>query len=249
MSKRNLNGNYPIPELGESVFFPSVSKINANLDKFQLRAWAAGIDVDWFRGQTVDKLLSGEITVDQLREMDLDALAKEAKAYHTVVSKEAMDYGSRVHAALDTYHKTGAYPIDPEIRQAFMACIEEEMELKQVVINSEFMVYSETHGYAGTLDLHCIKTISDAEGIVDYKTYGGEKAVVYPEHLLQIAAYVYALETMKGKFLDFGDIVYLSRETGLPTRKSFSRIKLINPFDRFRCLCEYFHLSKEKKKT
>jgi hypothetical protein len=86
------------------------------------------------------------------------------------------------------------------------------------------------------------------EGIQDYKTYSGKKAVVYPDHLLQIAAYLFALEMTLGKWLDFADLVYLSRETGLPTRKTFRRVDLILPFQSFLCLCEYFWLSEVKVK-
>ncbi len=246
MSKRNDAGYYPIPNVGENIMYPSVTTICKVLDKFQLRAWAASVDVDWFREHTIGRFLRGEINENELRELDLDAIAKEAKGYHTVVSKEATDYGTRIHHALNIYHNTGAWPIDPELRDAFKACIEEEVGAGLTVIESEKMIYSQTFSYAGTLDLHCICHLEDTTGIVDYKTHGGDKAITYPEHLLQLGAYVAALEEMTGKFLDFGDVVYLSRATGLATRKRFRRVQLIRPFSRFVCLCNYFHLTRGK---
>jgi hypothetical protein len=250
MSKRNGEGWYPIPVgIGEPIMYPSVTKVCQVLAKPYIVDWAAGQDVNWFRERaSIGFLGDGFDQQDaENHERGLDKLAEQAKVYHKTISQSAMDYGSRIHNALDVYHKTGAYPVDPELRAAFEACVDEEQASGITTIESEFMVYNEIYRYAGTLDHHLHKGNMAEEGISDYKTYGGKKVVVYPEHLMQLAAYVYAHESMTGKILDFGDICYLSRETGLPTRKSFSRIQLINPFMRFVCLCQYFWLSQERK--
>jgi hypothetical protein len=252
MSKRNGKGWYPIPVgIGEPILYPSVTTILRNLAKYHLIDWAGKVDVECFKRGILDMVShgSGDLDINER----IDALAEIASVYHKEVSQDAMDYGSGIHNSMDVYHKTGAYPLGPTLRQPFEACLEEEQASGIKVIESEFMVYSNLHKYAGTLDVHCLKGMGEndgivvtAEGIQDYKTYSGKKPTVYPEHLLQVAAYAHALEEMTGKFLDFADIIYLNRNTGLPTRKTFNRLQLINPFDRFKCLCEYFHLSHKK---
>ncbi len=247
MSKRNGKGWYPIPiGMGEPILYPSVTTILRNLAKYHLIDWAGKVDVECFRKMVSDLIINGAFSNDVFN--SLDDIAEIASVYHKEVSQDAMDYGSRIHGSMDVYHKTSAYPLDPTLRQPFEACLEEEQASGIKVIESEFMVYSNLHKYAGTLDVHCYKGNMAEEGIQDYKTYSGKKAVVYPDHLLQIAAYLFALEMTLGKWLDFADLVYLSRETGLPTRKTFRRVDLILPFQRFLCLCEYFWLSEVKVK-
>ncbi|MFA5377594.1 MAG: hypothetical protein WC455_17720 [Dehalococcoidia bacterium] len=256
MSARNGKGYYPIPDVGT---FPSVTTINDCLDKYNLRQWAANTDVDYLYDNTIRPFMGGEITLEQFREINFQRTVQDAKLAHTVKSGEAKDFGSRVHKALDEYHKIGGeVKIEGELIDALHKNIEWEELVKLEVIESEKTVYSRTHRYAGTLDLYCRATFDESRaplrGIIDYKTYGGDDAdkkfTAYKSHKYQIAAYVAALEEMEGmedERLDFGIVMGIHRLTGEPSPKLFFRAELIRPFEEFAALAHYFNMSHRVK--
>ena len=66
---RDLKGNYDIPELGENVKFPSVTKSIVVLDKF-LDTWRVGLGVDYLYDNAIGPFLAGDMTLEHFKEID-----------------------------------------------------------------------------------------------------------------------------------------------------------------------------------
>ena len=247
---RDKSGYYNIPELGENVKFPSVTKIIGVLDKF-LDSWKIGLDIDYFFNNSVGPFLAGDMTLEQLKEINWPKLTSDAKLYHKDVSGEAMDYGSRFHKAMDEWHKEGVRPIEPDLIEPFNSTVEWEESVYLKPIESEGMVWSEGFRYAGTRDLKAEIRLSTEPllCVLDYKTRNGKngkRIPVYPSDKEQIAAYINADEEMNKIRLDYGGVIIINRETNKVEPHLFPRVDLIRPFESFRCLVEYFYLSKMK---
>lgn len=77
------------------------------------------------------------------------------------------------------------------------------------ILECEVPVLSETHRYGGTLDF--IGRLNNKLVLGDFKTSGG----VYPEYLIQLAAYAKAYEECKGLRIDGGyHLLRFSKENG-----------------------------------
>jgi hypothetical protein len=262
MSKRDPKGYYPIPDLGENVRFVSVTTVLGILRKYWLEQWKVDIGVDYLYENTIEPYVEGQITTDQFLEIDFQKMRDDAKKESQAVSCEAKAFGSRLHAALDLYHKTGAWPIEADLHEPFKKAIEKEAEIGLEVIESETMVYSRTYHYAGQKDLKAsvLKLSANDEtvysrrlvGLFDYKTFNGKdgkKATVYPEWKQQMGAYVFADEEMNPKkpMLDFGTIHAINRETAEITPFVFKRTDLIQPTNEFIALVNYFNICRRGK--
>ncbi len=111
--------------------------------------------------------------------------------------RTAADLGTAVHAACEEYALTGVRPVvDDEVRP-FLDRFDTWLQIWQPKYRAvETTVYSETFGYAGTLD--AIFEIDGRLVMVDYKTSKksfdkkGKPTKPYPEVALQLAAYRYA---------------------------------------------------------
>ena len=245
---RDLKGYYDIPELGENVKFPSVTKVLGILDKF-MDSWKIGLDIDYLYNNSVGPFLAGDMTIEQFKEIDFKKLTDDAKLYHKDVSGEAMDYGSRFHKAMDEWHKQNIRPVEPGIVEPFIAVREWEELVHLRVIESEGIVWSEAFRFAGTRDLKCEITLNKEPltGILDYKTRNGKdgKAVpVYPSDRQQISAYCLADEEMSGDLLDFGGVVIINRDTNVVSPHIYMRPALIQPGLEFIELARYFNMTR-----
>jgi len=249
---RDLKGYYDIPELGENVKFPSVTKIIGVLDKF-LDTWRVGLGVDYLYDNAIGPFLAGDMTLEQFKEIDYPKLVADAKLYHKDVSGEAMDYGSRFHKAMDDWHKgTGIRPVEPDLIEPWQKAAEWEDLVNLRVIESESMVYSKTFQFAGTRDLKCEVTFDKIPliGILDFKTRNGKdgKATpVYPGDKQQVAAYVLADEEMSGDQIDFGGVVIVNRDTNVVSPHIYMRPALIQPGLEFIELARYYNMTRRGK--
>ena len=105
-------------------------------------------------------------------------------------TKNAMDLGTAVHAAIETYVITGSWPdfMDPEVvpyTQVFDAWAQ---IWQPEVTHSEATIYNSDYKYAGTAD--AFMKIKGIPLIADYKT-SRKDGPAYPEVALQLAAYRY----------------------------------------------------------
>jgi hypothetical protein len=247
---RDLKGYYDIPDLGPNVKYPSVTKIIGVLDKF-LDTWKVGLDIDYFYDNSVGPFIAGDLPLEQFLEINWPKLIADAKLYHKDVSNEAMDFGSRFHKVMDDWHKGTEGGCETDLAECVKSTIEWEESVYLKPIESEGIVFSEVFKYAGTRDLKAEIRLNTEPltCVLDYKTRNGKngkRIPVYPSDKEQIAAYINADEEMNKTRLDYGGVIIINRETNKVEPHLFPRVDLIRPFDSFRCLVEYFYLSRMK---
>ena len=232
--KRDEEGYYPTP-FGN---FPSVTTIIQQVKKIP-GAYYSKMAVNYLRENLLDKVYSGEITLDQFKAMDLDALTKYAKATAKRDYEKAGDIGTRVHAAIENYFKKGAkIDVDQDIQIPFNAVLDWVNKNDVNCLLSEHVVYS-SMGYAGTLDF--IGTINDKKYLVDFKSSKG----FWPDMPMQLAAYNHAHEEMTGDKMEGIGILRLDKETGMPEWKEIPFNKLGHYLEKFLALLEYWELDHE----
>jgi hypothetical protein len=147
---------------------------------------------------------------------DVQPIVERARTEFRSASKTAMDAGSRVHDAIETYLKTGREPFNPsdEVLTGFLAFLEWKDLHHFEVIHTEHTVYGER--YAGTLDLLC--RLDGKQFVVDFKTTSiKEDGAAYPEHRYQTAAYRQCVPGTEGN-----GVLYLHKVTGFPLWKDCS---------------------------
>jgi hypothetical protein len=142
-----------------------------------------------------------------------------------IVKVAAGDKGSRVHLAIEKILKGEEFRIDTKVAdksrssegEAYeteltyeeLVCVQSFLawfnEVKPETIATERTVFSEIHGYAGTVDYIC--RIDGVPYIIDFKT----SKQVWREYELQVSAYRVAVENGENPVLDqAGNVVDLS---------------------------------------
>lgn len=241
----------------------SSTTVLKRLEKEALHPWIAKQTAEQIRDFILQPIIDGLITPLQLSEMNLDDVMRQAKEASTKAKRQAGDMGSLIHKVIEEYYeaKSDIAILDnytktiPELTAPILAFLEWEKRYQVVSIKSEDMVYSEVHGYAGTLDLHCRLFLPDdlleKQVVVDFKSSSG----VYDEHIMQIASYVFAKEEMiripdpqKQDFeLSGAMIVRLDKETGICEPHYYTREELFFPFQAFIKVKEFCELDRTWK--
>lgn len=174
--------------------YPAVSTILVTLAKPALVPWASKLAATAALHDMCDRAQTRPFAVP----VDREAWIKSIASASWRASREAAQRGTDVHA-LAKRIMAGEDVRDadvPEDLRAYVAGVREFVTERDVaVLYAEASVVHEAHarddhGYAGTLDM--IVQLSDAEGlhVADFKTCPSEdKAIVYPEHRMQLAAY------------------------------------------------------------
>lgn len=175
---------------------PSVTTLLANLSKPGLVYWSANMGA----AAAADHIrLVGEQgnrinTIDGFWQL-ADEVHDIAKRAHTIRKNTAAAKGNIVHAAIEQYHADffNATPPDrqdaPEAYAAWTAFIEWWKGAGLTLVSSERKIVDPDQRYAGRLDLLC-EDGDERLFVCDVKTSGG----IYPEHVLQNAAYAAAVE-------------------------------------------------------
>ena len=201
------------------VEYPSVTTVLSVIGKPALTAWAAKVEREMViveAGKLYDAL-HGQEKVSSLKWTSLltQQLGKE-KAHSKELAK-AGEIGSQVHAMIEWNLKArllkdvGPAPeIGPKAQHAYASWVEWSDKNKLKPLYVEETVYSETHQYAGTMDL--LAEIDGEPVLLDWKT--GKK--IYDESLLQNIAYRKAVEEMGFGKPTKGIIVRLPKIEGDP---------------------------------
>ena len=174
--------------------------------------WSANMVVEYLKKNCPKPPRGNYLSGDDycVSDEDLD----DARMNYRDVSKDALDIGSEVHAAIEQWLKTGQEPLNPrdEVLAAFVAFLEFFDEHKMKTLEIEFSVYGDY--WAGTLDWY-----GEYDGklyVWDWKT----SKYHYPnEHGPQIAAYRSAV---KSKVEGCG-ILRIDKLTGWPDPKDYSK--------------------------
>jgi hypothetical protein len=179
--------------------FPSVTTILQVVAKPALVNWAASTERELVLATSYDVYSHAHSTPVMSRSAWMltmqNRLGKE-KAHRKELAK-AGEIGSQVHGLIKwtlrakLCQEAGPSPhISDKAMWAFMVFEDWAKSVKLEPILIEQVVWSKTHGYAGTLDL--LANVSGIETLVDFKT----GKAVYREAHAQIASYRSALEEM-----------------------------------------------------
>lgn len=237
-----------------------VTSIIGRLKRWGLDSWQASCAVDFMMRELAIPLQRGWMTIDQLKETNLDKTREAAMDESRRRMKGARDLGRQVHAAIHTHYKAGQdkrilkniAAADPELMPGIEAFLEWERLFHVDMIDTEKTVFSFVHNYAGTADLEA-GVVLPAEDfgedapvrrvIADFKTGSPDSTMA-----MQLAAYVVANEEMARVEMDAGIIVYLNPDTGVPKWKIYTRPELEAPFIMFRTIKEFVELEEAWKK-
>lgn len=189
---------------------PSVTTLLGNLSKPALIYWAAkegaaAVGEYLESVQHYDDDLHGPWA--KITDGDIRHVMELARTAHTKRKNAAAAKGNRVHAAIDTFHRdyfNFELPDDGDpARIAVEAFLRWWTESGLRVVSVERKVVDAAGRYAGRLDLLCES--DDALIVADTKTSGG----IYPEHVLQNAAYAQAIESELDQEVDFTNVLWL----------------------------------------
>jgi len=150
------------------------------------------------------------------------------------ILREAGDFGSYIHDAIDKLIKGGKVSSDQfrvfsprqslralKCMQGFCEWVE---EYKPKFLANEYIIWNDEYNYAGTVDLKC--EIDGEVMIVDFKT----SKTVQDKHRMQIAAYAHADSVQKAAILHLGNTTKKGWSF-LPVKdlpKSWEKFKAVN---------------------
>lgn len=131
--------------------------------------------------------------------------------------KSSASFGTRAHAWIEEYMKTGEYPPIPEsdayaniemcLRSVQKFFIDSGISPSTVeVIKPELFVYSEKYGYAGSADFLCGR--GENIYLFDWKTSNSYRI----QYAIQLAAYAKAIEELYGLHVNKGNCVVFNKE-------------------------------------
>ena len=195
---------------------PSVTSIISDCSNKSgpLTQWAANMTVEWIKANCAASQVEFDETLWTVTQEDLNS----ARFNFREVSQEALDIGSAVHSAIETWLKHGKEPINPseQVLAGFVAFLEfyDKHDMKPREL--EFSVYGDY--WAGTLDYY--GWFNEKRYVIDLKT---SKAHYPDEHGPQIAAYRSALSETTHYIIDGCGILRLDKETGYPDFKDYSK--------------------------
>jgi PD-(D/E)XK nuclease superfamily len=187
---------YTVPNGQE---YPSVTTILQVIGKPALINWAAKVEREMVIEASSQLYLDCPLTPKMSAaswKMSLTKRLGTLKASQKELTK-AGEIGSQAHALIEWNLKAslmqepGPSPhVTDKATWAFMAWEDWKKSVNLKPIFVEQMVFSETHGYAGTMDL--LAEVNGVLTVLDWKT----GKAIYPESYLQNAAYRYALREM-----------------------------------------------------
>lgn len=184
---------------------PGVTSILKVIDKPALMPWAIGVTRDYW----LEQVSAGRTDYAKIHKESWNASKK--------VSKTAADIGKNVHAYAEAYFKKLALPalLTDEAKRG-VAAFHKWLDAHKVVVKaSERTVFSKEYYYAGTCDF--VAEIDGTLAVGDIKTSSG----IYPEMLMQTAAYQHALQEEKAMQFDVRWIVRFDKKTGEFEAKPF----------------------------
>lgn len=195
--KRRNGFYYDIPGIEPEVGYPSVTSVLKVLNKPELSYWMKKL---------VFEAMAKDPTLDE----------KVACMADFKVMKLSGADGSITHEIIDQYWKTGKYPSIQATAEKlaittyrvdsianYIEAFKKFVELhKPKLVESEGMIYSHKHKYAGTYD--GVFEFGGHTWLLDWKTSNG----IYPEYRIQLTAYKEALKEL-GKPVDKMGIIQL----------------------------------------
>lgn len=171
------------------------------------------------------------LTLPKIEGESLDDFKIRAEADAKAQSEEAMNLGSDIHADIERYYN-GEKPIN----HGYIAQRVAEEIAKYTGLEDNWVAertFSSAYGYGGMIDL------SQPGWIIDYKTKDftdASKQLAWDEHGMQLSAYAHGVGDPDARKLN----VFVSTSTDLVVIHEWKD----DYFPRFRCLLEYWKLTK-----
>jgi hypothetical protein len=197
----------------EPLYLPSVTSILSDVvAKEGLPRWAVKETLKSMQDLLLELPVASikdaneqEHRIIQLPVEELDGFLATARKAPDAVRNVAGTFGSMAHDLINAILR-GQEPVIP-VR--YSKTIESFYEWKEEhdlsLAKTEIMVYSLTHGYAGTFD--CLGWNDNEVVVIDWKTGG-----IYPDSALQVAAYAIAWEEMTGERVTSGWVVRFGKD-------------------------------------
>ena len=241
---------YTLGKGKDKAVLPSVTGVIGVMDKPALPGWSARIQ------QEADIATAWKLIQENRRDYadffffdsDFREMAGKEKE-HAKALKEAGEIGTDLHGMIEAYCRRllGETVADPVVKndRAYFAYSGFEEWAKSVdlkPVSTEAMVYSKTHGYAGTFDL--LAYVNGKLTIIDWKT----GRAIYQEHRLQSVAYRMALAEMSGVMTE-GLLVLLpkSGDQGIEAHQVMDDVT--EAFNVFKSLIPVYHWIKANEKA
>jgi hypothetical protein len=189
---------------GRKYKVPSVTKITGIIDK-------SGPLVGWATNCVLDVVRAGIGPGAEYSETYLEQLFKAAKGRARGVKDEAASIGRQVHEWVEA-HIRGEEPVLPpeetQVRSGVDAALKWLGAHQVRFVENERAIYSRQHRYSGRMD--GLAYVDDALAVVDWKTSNG----IYPEYIIQIAAYALAYTEETGTKISKAFLVRLGKDDG-----------------------------------
>ena len=179
----------------------SVTSFTGVIDKPFLVPWAVKLSREFL----IEKLNKGVKITEEL--------IAEAANQHNIKREAGADIGTEIHKWIAQWiagkgKKRIEIPKDPKARNGITAFMDFQDKHKVKWIESEKIVYSKKHNYAGILD--AVGKIGKDLVLIDFKSSNG----LYPEFAFQAAGYQIAYEEEAKKKIGYKIIVGFGKETG-----------------------------------
>ncbi len=196
----------------------SVTKATGILDKPALVPWAC---------KEMEKSLLEMIEAGAV--LTPEVIGKCKNAWRDTRDKSA-EKGTLAHDIISQYIKfkigeiktMPAMPKDEEVKNAYLAFRDWEVEHKVKFIATEVLVYSKKYNFVGTLD--CIAEVNGEYCLIDFKSGNG----IYWDYILQVSGYGIAHTEESGKEFDRCWIVRFGKDNAEFQAKDFSISSKLN---------------------
>lgn len=159
----------------------------------------------------------------------------EAKKEYKRIGEKAMEYGSAVHHLIENREGIDEDKLldIPEIENGYLGYLKWKEEMPSIIMEQEQTIYSDKHGFAGTLDM-----VADIHGqiyLIDFKL----SPALYPEqHAMQFAAYREAYKETHGVNLKHTANVRLSKDKIDYDWREYTPAEIKLGWQNFKCLLE-----------
>jgi len=172
---------------GFSEPFPSVTTVLGIINKPALVPWARNMALESVKETLYDHL------EESVESQWVEDIIEQARRRPDQIRDQAADFGTRAHILIEQIIQGLEPEIPAEMEPVVQSFTSWRQDAGLDIQLTETMVYSGKYRYAGAMD--AVAYQGGTLVALDWKTGNG----LYPEHLLQVAAYAKALEEMSGE--------------------------------------------------
>lgn len=214
--KTKAHQRYYVGEGDQRKVVPGVTTILKQL------GWSTGALIGWARKEA----LAGN---------DPDKIRDKAAEIGTITHLLIENHIKKVTTDLKEYA-----PADIETaKNGYNAFLDWEVENKPEYLHSELQVVNDEYRYGGTIDL--IALIHGEPVLIDFKTSSG----IYPENIVQVAAYCRAYTEAKWGGIDNCKILRVDKKTGDFEERKLSSKSIETGWEVFKHARALYDLQKE----